>query len=549
MPLVPRKCAATKSGGVYSADNSRAVFRKRHRSPDSKRDQSAVRPMDGSEGASDSIVDEPGPSTPSREREVGERAMMNTIYRSVGEILGRFSSLLLFAAAGRHLGQNGLGAFVFAIAFTGLVMLPVGLGLDRNILRKIAEQRSSADGLFFNVLTLKLALALPLFTLSFLALHLVGYGAQAQATAWVLAPGVFSDSIARSQLAVFSAHERNGPPAAADTINRVCSATLGIVALSLGYGVIWLGITYSIGSIVGVAVGFVLMARTIGVPARTMNRHGWPTLTTSSLPYAAQDVFAALLAKADALILALLATQAAVGIYGAAYRLFESTLFVPYALAGAFAAMYTYLSRDSQPTLGAAYQRSIKSSLVLLTPLFVAFLVLAGPICELVYGPAFAAAAVPLRILAPAVVLIGFVTLTTSLLVSRGNPRRMAHRTGIMVAANIAMNFILIPIYGVGGAAAAMLATEAIFALWIVRPAVREVGDIRWLPTVIGSLAGGTAMAAVTLALRHSLPAALLAGVAVYLLVVLAVEWLVSPRDVIFVAGMLRRRISSRPAT
>lgn len=474
--------------------------------------------------------------------------MMNTIYLSAGQVLGRFASLLLFAVAGRHLGQNGLGAFVFAIAFTGLVMLPVGLGLDRYSLRAIAEERSASHSLFFNVLALKLAIAVPLFTLSFLVLHLVGYGAQAQATAWVLAPGVFSDSIARTQLAVFSAHERSAPPAAADTINRVCSATLGIIALLLGYGVIWLGITYSLGSMLGVAIGFVAMSRTIGVPARRVNRSGWPTLATSSLPYAAQDVFSAMLAKVDALILAALTTQAIVGIYGAAYRLFESTLLVPYSLAGAFSAMYTKLGHDSKPTLGSAYQRSIKFSLVLLMPLTVAFLVLAGPICELIYGPSFGAAAEPLRILGPGVVLIGFVTLTTSLMVSRGDPRRMAYRTGVMVAVNIALNFILIPIYGVGGAAAAMLATEAIFAVWIARPAMRAVGGIHWLETVIGSLAAGAAMAAVTLALQDDLAGALLAGGAAYVLVLLAVEWFVSPLDVRFVAGMVRRRLSSRPA-
>ena len=90
------------------------------------------------------------------------------------------------------------------------------------------------------------------------------------------------------------------------------------------------------------------MSRTIGVPARKVNRADGRTLATSSLPFAAQDVFSALLAKVDALILAVLTTQAAVGIYGAAYRLFESTLLVPYALAGAFSAMYTYLGHDSE---------------------------------------------------------------------------------------------------------------------------------------------------------------------------------------------------------
>jgi O-antigen/teichoic acid export membrane protein len=471
---------------------------------------------------------------------------MNTAYRSGGEIVGRFASLVLFAAAGRNLGQSGLGAFVFAVVFTGFVMIPVNLGLDRYTLRMIAAERSSAHGLFYNVLALKFALAVPLFLLSFLGLHIVGASSQAQATAWVLAPGVFCDSVARTQLAVFSAHERSGPPAAADTIQRVLSAVLGIIALRLGYGVVSVGVTYSIGSLIGVVIGFALMKRTIGVPGWMMSHRAWPVLASRSLPFAAQELFSSLLAMLDTLILSVLGTQAGVGRYGAAYRLFESTLFISNALVGAFSAMYTYLGPDSNPPLHLVYQRSIKLSVTLLMPLSVAFVVLAVPICRLIYGPAFVPAAVPLRILGPGVVLIGFVTLTTSLLVSRGDPRRMASLSAIMVAANLALNFILIPFFNVAGAATAMLATEVIFAVWIARRALHAVGQIEWLATIAGSLVAGAAMAAVALPLQDNLPAALAAGTVAYLAVLLAVEWLVSPIDVVFVAGMVRRRLFFR---
>ena len=531
---------------------SEPLSRQRNRQPDADPKRSDRAPDDTSDIASDPAVSKPPPSAEpasSPAHAAGERAIMNTVYRSGGEIVGRFASLLLFVAAGRSLGESGLGAFVFAVAFTGFVMELAGLGLDRYILRTIAAERSSQHSLFFNVLVLKLALAVPLFALSFLGLHFVGYGAEAQTTAWVLAPGVFSDSVARTQLAVFTAHERTGPPATADAINRVLSATLGILALKLGYGVISVGVTYSIGSMTGVVISFVLMARTIGIPTWMVTGRRWHMLASTSLPFAVQEIFTTLLARVDALILALLATQAALGVYGAAYRLFESTLFISYALVGAFAAMFTYLGPDTTPTLCSVFQRSIKLSLVLLMPLAVAFVVLARPICELIYGAGFASAAVPLRILGPGAVAMGLVTLTTSLVLSRGDPRRIVSLTGIMVVANIVLNFILIPLYGVAGAAIAMLATEVLLAASTARLARRTVGDISWMPTAIGSLSGGAAMTAVALALRHSLPAALVAGGAVYLLVLLAVEWLVSPLDVVFVANMVRRRLSSRAAT
>jgi O-antigen/teichoic acid export membrane protein len=473
----------------------------------------------------------------------GERAVMNTLYRTGGEIVGRFASLLLFAVAGRSLGESGLGAFVFAVAFTGFVMVPVGLGLDRYLLRAIAQERSSQHDLFFNVLAVKLVLAVPLFALSFLGLHLVGYGAQAQTTAWVLAPGVFSDSIGRTQLALFAAHERNGPPAAADAVNRVLSAVLGLIALKLGYGVVSVGITYSIGSMTGVAIGFWLMSRTIEVPSVSIARRRWRGLAATSVPFVGKEASTTLLARVDTLILSVLVTQAAVGRYGAAYRLFESTLFISYALVGAFSAMFTYLGPDTSPTLRTVFERSIKLSLVALTPLAVVFVVLARPICELIYGSAFGAAALPLRILGPGVVPIGMVMLITSLVISRGDPRRIVTVTGFMVAVNVALNFLLIPLYGVAGAAAAMLATEAVYLAATTRLALRTVQRIAWVPTAAGALAGGVAMTLASLPFHGNLPAGLASGVCAYVATLLVVERLVSPLDVRFVVSMARKRL------
>jgi O-antigen/teichoic acid export membrane protein len=479
-------------------------------------------------------------------RQIGERAIANTVYRSAGEVVGRLASLVLFAEAGRTLGQSGLGAFVFAVAYTGVVIVPVGLGLDRYILYAIARERASRHRLFFNVLVLKLALAIPLFGLGFLVLHLIGYDGKAQATAWVLAPGAFADSVARTQLSVFAAHERNGPPATADAINRILSAALGIAALKLGYGVVAVGASYSIGSMCGVALGFFFMARTVGMPARAITVQRWRRMVTTSIPFASQDVLGMLLAKADTLILALIATQAAVGRYGAAYRLFESTAVISYAVIGAFAAMFAYLGHDTTPTVRSVFERSIKLAMVLLMPLAVAFVVLAGPISSLIYGAGLASSSSPLRILGPGVVLMGVITLTISLLVSRGNPRQAASVTGAIVAINIALNLILIPAYGVTGAAAAMLGTEVIYLAWTMRLAARAVGGISWLHVTAGALVGGIFMAAVALPLHSSLPAALIAGGAAYIVAVLATERLVSPEDLAFMTDMVRRRMPTR---
>ena len=161
-----------------------------------------------------------------------------------------------------------------------------------------------------------------------------------------------------------------------------------------------------------------------------------------------------------------------------------------------------------------------------------------------IFGHQLAAAAPSLRILAPAVVLIGLVTLSTSLIVSRRSPTTMVWLSGGMTVLNIVLNVILIPGLHERGAAIAMLATEAAFLVLAFRMALTTIGAaVRWLPMTAAPLLAGALMVGVMLVLRHTPGAALAAGAAVYPLAFVAAERLISPDDLRFVREFARRRL------
>lgn len=477
----------------------------------------------------------------------GERAAKNTAVRAVGEILGKLASLVLFAALARSVGQAGLGVYVFAFAWVQIATMPTGLGLDRHFLRRVAKDRSRVDELV-NVIALKLALAVPVVAVSFLLIFLVEDDPDTRAAVFLLTPGLLMDSLARSLFAMFNAFERGELLAASVVVQRFAAAGLGLAALAAGFGVVTVAGTYTAGAAIGLVVAIALFRHGIGVPRMWVARRVWRQLAVRSLPFATQDILGVLMSRIDAVILALLATQAAVGRYGAAYRLLEATFFLTSSINGAFAAMYTYLGRDTEPTVQAVFQRSIKMSLTFLVPCAVMLGVLAEPICTLIFGDDFASAAEPLRLLAPTVVLISLVYLSSSLIVSRRNPMTMVAVTGGMVALNVGLNAVLIPASADEGAALAMLITEAVGAAVALGVAAAVVGGLRWASMAVSPLAAGAAMAMPMVLLEDVLPAALAAGGVVYVTVFVALERIVSPVDLQFVGGMLRRRLPSRLA-
>ena len=337
---------------------------------------------------------------------------------------------------------------------------------------------------------------MPILAIVAVVLAVAGYDDQTQQVVWILAIGFVFDAVANTiysrlpGLRAQRADRGRGRRRA-----RSPRAAAGLAVLALGYGVVAVAVTYSACAALGLAMASVLLVRRIGLPRRSVSTRGWLRLTTVSLPFGLQDVFSVMLFKLDTVILSLMATAAAVGRYGGAYRLLESSLFITYALDRRLRARCTPTSSaDSEPTVGAAFERSLKLALVGLVPIAAVFGVLAEPICRLLFGAGLEDAAEPLRFLAPVVVLIGVVTLASSLVVSRRNPMVMVWSTAAIVVVNVVLNVALIPSWDETGAAVAMLVERGRFLCVVVPLAARTVGGVRWLPTITGPLLAGAVM-------------------------------------------------------
>ena len=490
---------------------------------------------------------EAGGSLGASER-AGERAAKNTLVRAFGEIVGKGGSLVLFAVLARKVGNDGLGIFLFALTWGEVGMTPVGLGIDQYLLRAVAADNKRVDELFANVLYLKLARGIPVVIGTIVLVQFLDYPDTTKMAVTVLTVGVFFDTLARTSMNVFNALERGEIVAVTIIAQRFFAAAAGLAVLFAGYGVVAVAITYSVACVLRLDLSLRLQRRRIGPIARVFPPGPRRELRKKSLPFTTQDLFGLVLARADILILSVLATDAVVGLYGAAYRLFDATTFITVALCGAFTAMYTYLGRDTTPTLASVYQRSQKLCLTLLMPIGVSFGLLAEPICRVFYGPDFVDAAPALRILAAVPVLFGVMVLANVLVLSRENPKRMMYTVALAATVNFGLNFALIPSLDEIGAALAMLISMVVYVIVAMWVALLDVGRISWVSMTAAPLGASAAFAVPLLLLGHSLVLSLLVGLPVYFGVWLAVERVVAPADLAFVTDLVKRRLPGRKA-
>lgn len=475
--------------------------------------------------------------------EAGERAARNTAVRAAGEIIGKLGSLVLFAVLARELGEAHLGVFVLALGWAEVAMTPVGLGIDQYLLKQVAADRARMGAYLWNALYLKMLRAVPVVIGSVVATYVLGFSAETRQTVVIITVGLLFDTMARTPANVFTAYERGELVAVAIVVQRILAAAAGLALLFAGYGVVAVAIAWSGGAVIRFALSMAFIRSRLGWPRIQAPMDTRRDIRKHSMTFTAQDLFGLVLMRADVLLLAALTSDAVVGEYGSAYRLFEATTFIEVALAGAFSAMFTYLGTDTKPTLEGVFQRAIKLCLALLLPITMTFALLAEPLCRAFFGDELADAAEPLRLLAPVVVLFGVQGMSTLLVLNRSRPRRMVYTVAVAAVVNLVLNLTLIPPFEGVGAALAMLGSFAVYTAIAFWQAVDELERVNWVSMLAAPAVASAAMAVPLVLLAGIWPVAALAGGVVFVAVYAAVDRVVDPDDLRFVVDLLRRRL------
>jgi O-antigen/teichoic acid export membrane protein len=162
--------------------------------------------------------------------------------------------------------------------------------------------------------------------------------------------------------------------------------------------------------------------------------------------------------RVDQIIVALIASEATLGIYAVAVNAFEVLLYLP---GGAATALLPLVAGSAQPLRG---QRTLHAfrSVALVTSAGLAVAALVGPfLLPFVFGSAYADSVTPFLILLPGALGAVLLAIFTNALVASSAPGLSSLGPLVSLFVGLALDFALIPPFGASGAAAA--ATAAFF--------------------------------------------------------------------------------------
>ena len=192
----------------------------------------------------------------------------------------------------------------------------------------------------------------------------------------------------------------------------------------------------------------------------------------TALPFVFVDGAAILFSNADILILALFVDPSAIAIYFAASRILQLVAFVPYAATAATAQRFSALNavKDQIGLQNLACNTTRFTFVVALAAAGVIYLI--APFLLNLFGPGFDDAMPVLLVLMLGLIVQAYAGPGEDLLTMLGHERISAVLSTLSLVLNIILNFLLIPVYGVLGAAIATAVTIGLRSLvlaWLVK--------------------------------------------------------------------------------
>lgn len=420
------------------------------------------------------------------------RALRNLGWLAGGQLAGDAVAFVFFVLLSRRFGPEGVGVYALAVAVASVGRTVVSLGVDDFGVRELAARTRDDEADFVGrILGAQCWLAVLYLVGCGLFLALAGLNAQSVTAVGLLVLYHLSGGISRGLFLPAFARQRMAGPAFLDAGSRILAMTAGMALMLLGEPTL-------VETFVGFPVlGLLMLGGATWLALRELGglriAAGYRCVlgtARKAWPFAAGDVVFQLHARADVVMLSLLAGSAATGIYAAGLKFVEVVLMVV-ALSGF--ALYPRLSRlaeQDRPAFDLAVSTVINGGFLACVLLGWAVFVFVPDLLPLFFGADFADTATVVKLFAFLLPVMGIRILGARLMLAAGGQVEKLRFDSIATGLNIALNGMLIPLLAVEGAILASLASVSVnvgLALYylreeasraLLRPMIRGLGPI-----------------------------------------------------------------------
>jgi len=383
---------------------------------------------------------------------------VNVVAQGLARILSIGANLVLLIVVARTMGTAFFGQFSYVLAFSTIAVALADLGTTAVLARGLAhhegEQRASYLGNFLlmrlvmalvvTVGALGVSFALPHHLLAALLITALGVP--------VLATRFFEP-----------VYQVYGKP----WLSLWSNLVFGIAQLAMA-AMVWLLPTMDLAllssgivvtNLIYTAVALLMML-TLVKPSMRPHRTMLADIVRVAAPMGVGAIFTTIILRADVIMLEHMRSSTEVGLYSAAYRVLDLAVFLAITIITPLIPILSSLILQDKAAALVQCRMAAQFAAVCSLPFALVVPTLAPSVISAVLGPDFVGAAAPLNILVWNFVLIVFALLGSCINLANGEIAHAYWNAPLACVVNLALNFWLIPRFGIVGAAWATVGSQ-----------------------------------------------------------------------------------------
>ena len=381
---------------------------------------------------------------------------------SVGRVLGDLFTFLLFVVLSRKFGQEGIGAYSFAIAFTGSLVVFADFGLHNLSIRQMSRNPDSIRQYFGTILAIRIVFSVLVMLAILVIAVFLPFSREIK---WVVAIIGFHQmmlTLARGVGTVFAAREQMPLASALECSARIVGA-LGGSAVAFGLGDLAAAVAVlPVVTALQVAVALWWIGRTVGGLQLST---GWSDVRQTLRevrPFGLGLIVNHIASRLDVVLLGFILGAAAAGVYNVAYRIVFLSLFMPSLASLALFPVISRLAGNAPSQLRSLYHQSLQASTLAGLPAAAGLCLIASDLIDLSFGADFADSALILRWLSWLLLLSCWRNIIAIFLTASDRQSERLRCEWAAALINVIGNGLLIPAVGIIGAALTTLGAEMV---------------------------------------------------------------------------------------
>ncbi len=416
-----------------------------------------------------------------------QTVVKNTFWLFFGEGMGRLIRAAIVIYSARLLGAAEYGLFSYAMAVSGFVSIFSDLGISAILTRESTKNPQARQEYFSTALAIKLFFIIINTALILFAVPLIARVGGVFPLLPLVALLTIFDTLREFSFGMSRAMEKMEWEALTKIFTNIAVSGLGFLLLWLSASAYSLTVGYVLGSALGfLATVFILLPY-----FRTFYRHIRGSLVMPILqmawPIGLLGVLGSIMINTDMVMLGWWRSAEQIGYYAAGQKPIQLLYIVPALLASAVFPTLARLANVNNERFKMVLEKSIAAALLLGLPVVTVGAVLAGKLIPFVYGAEYVSAVATFNLLLGTVIVVFPSTILANALFAYNEQRQFLWFVGVGALSNAALDYFLIPLYGIEGACVATLISQILTntLVWYKMKQINNFTILHRLPRIL----------------------------------------------------------------